>query len=503
MTNGISVPPLNNQSLLHLSQEIVKPRYNRKAVRHGIVHFGVGGFHRAHQALYTEELLEIGGDSQEEIHQWGICGVGLMPQDKTMERVLKAQDGLYTLIERDYQQERLRVVGAITDYILAPGNSEKVLAKLVSPDVKIVSLTITEGGYCYNEATEELDADHPSIRHDLLNPNEPEGIYGFLVEGLYRRKQEGIPPFTIMSCDNIQSNGDITKKMVLAFAQLRDPKLSQWIADYVTFPNSMVDRITPTTTDDDRAGIVSQWEYQDQWPVVCEGFRQWVIEDNFCYGRPPWEQVGAQMTEDVHPYELMKIRLLNASHAAIGYLAFLDGFQYIHEAMADPLFETYIKQLMDREVTPLLSPVPGVDMAEYKQTLIKRFANPSVKDLLIRLCTDGSSRMPKFMLPSIQEQLNQGGPIRLLSLGIAGWFRFLSGVDEKGNAIQINDPMADTLKEQANLGKTNPQALLGIKTIFGDFLPNASPFVNYLKEDLESLYRVGARATLAKVMKEL
>lgn len=486
---------LNAVALSKLPAAVMVPGYDRQQITQGMVHIGVGGFHRAHQALYADKLLENHG-----IRDWGICGVGLLPQDQKMKEVLQRQDGLYTLVERHYGQETARVIGALMDYLLAPDHPEAVLEKMASPAIKIVSLTITEGGYCYNETTEEFDFTHPDVQHDLQNPQTPIGVFGFLVEALHRRHQRNLPPFTILSCDNLQNNGDLTKKMVLAFAKLRDAALCDWIAQHVTFPNSMVDRITPTTTDEDRAIVLEKWGIGDEWPVVCEAFTQWVIEDHFCNGRPPWEKVGVQMTADVFPYEKMKIRLLNASHAAVAYLAYLDGYHYFHEAMSDPLYIRYAERLMDEEVTPLLLEVPGVDLKDYKKTLLERFANPSVKDHLNRLCTDGSVRMPKFVLSSIQEQLEQSGSPRLLSLAIAGWFRFLYAEDEKGNAYAINDPLADFLVKKVREGKTNPRPLLEITAIFGEFLCQSATFHSFLTQDLESLYQQGARATLKAVL---
>ncbi|MBF0288833.1 MAG: mannitol dehydrogenase family protein [SAR324 cluster bacterium] len=488
---------LNSESLVHLSTEVSIPNYDRQHIKHGIVHIGVGGFHRAHQALYTDDLFQNHG-----ITSWGICGVGLLPQDKQMEKALRKQDFLYTLIERHYDQEKARVIGSLIDYLYAPENPGAVLEKMVSEDTKIVSLTITEGGYCYNEGTGEFDSSHPYVKHDLENPQHPIGVFGFLVEALHQRCKKGVPPFTILSCDNLQSNGDLTKKMVISFAQLRDCSLSQWISKQVTFPNCMVDRITPMTTDEDKSVVLEKWGIQDEWPVIAESFNQWVIEDRFCNGRPPWDLVGVQMTGDVLPYEKMKIRLLNASHSAATYLAYLDGYDYFYKAISDPLYREYLGRMMNEEITPLLPAVPGIDLTEYKKTLLERFGNPSVKDHLNRICMDGSSKMPKFILPSIQEHLQQGNTPRLLSLAVAGWFRFLSAENEKGETIPINDPMAEILVEKAKAGKEHPSSLLGITEIFGELLPNSQSFVDSLTRDLESLYQKGARATLQEALNQ-
>ena len=321
-------------------------------------------------------------------------------------------------------------------------------------------------------------------------------MFGYLAEALDRRRRLGLPAFTVLSCDNVPQNGDMARKTLLAFAALRDPALRDWIAAHAAFPNSMVDRITPQTTDADRAMVQAEFGIDDAWPVVCEPFRQWIIEDVFSDGRPPLERVGVQFTHDVHPYELMKLRLLNASHSAMGYLGFLAGYQYIHEVMADDLFIGYIRRLMDREVTPLLAPVPGVDLTDYKATLLTRFANPTIKDQVTRICLDGSSKVPKFLLPSLHEALASGRGSALLTLALAGWFRYLRGEDEQGRPYTIDDPRADELQSLARQGGADPRPLLGLTDLFGD-LGQSPALVAELTRFGEQLDADGARATLA------
>ncbi|WP_242060019.1 mannitol dehydrogenase family protein [Oscillatoria sp. FACHB-1407] len=492
MTNTGSIIKLNEQSLPHLQTNVQIPQYDRHRVTNGIVHIGVGGFHRAHQALYLDNYLHHSGD-----HQWGICGVGLLEFDQKMRDALQSQDCLYTLVERSQEGDRARVIGSITKYLFAPDNRNAVIAALVDPRCRIVSLTITEAGYYYIEGTGELDANHPTIQHDVQHPDEPIGVFGFLTAALKGRLQSGLKPFTVLSCDNLQGNGKIAKKMLTAFAELQDPELSKWIAGHVAFPNNMVDRITPATTPSDVDMVRDQFGIEDQFPVVAEPFLQWVIEDHFCAGRPNWETVGVQMTDDVHPYEMMKIRLLNASHLLIGYLGTLTDYTYVHDVMADPLIRQAIDRLMN-EVTPTLQPIPGINLDDYKKTLIERFANPKIRDQLPRLCLNSSAKIPKFILGSLQDALRQEGAIDYMSLAIAAWFRYLKGQDEQGKPIAIDDPMAEILTQRAHSGGVDPTPLLSLTEIFGDLL-HSSRFVDAVTHHLRSFNERGVKGTLSQL----
>ena len=399
--------PLNKTNLAQLSERARVPQYDRDRVTNGIVHIGVGGFHRSHQALYLDNYIEQEqqGNNQQG-SSWGICGVGLLKYDEKKRDILHAQDCLYTLIERSPEQDIARIIGSITQYLFAPDNPQAVIDVLAAEECKIVTLTITEGGYYVIEGTGEFDAQHPTIQHDLQHPDRPMGVYGLLTAALERRRQNGLPPFTVLSCDNIQGNGSVLAKMLTAFAKLQNPDLGQWIAQQVSFPNSMVDRITPATTPADTKMVRDRFGIEDAWPVVAEPFTQWVIEDNFCAGRPDWESVGVQMTDDVHPYEMMKLRLLNAGHSLLGYLGSLLGYTYTSEAMSYEPIRRAIKGLMD-EVTPTLASLPGVDIESYKQTLIERFSNPKVSDLLSRLCLNSSDKLPKFIFGSLRDRLER------------------------------------------------------------------------------------------------
>jgi mannitol 2-dehydrogenase len=396
---------LRARTLADLAGTVAVPTYDRSAVRTGIVHIGVGGFHRAHQAMYVDRLMNAGGSLD-----WGICGVGLLPRDRRMKDVLDAQEGLYTLVLKhpDGTLEP-RVVGSIVDYLFAPDDPEAAVERLAAPATRIVSLTITEGGYNIRHATGTFDESEPDIVADLRPGAVPTTVFGLVTEALARRRDRGVAPFTVMSCDNIAGNGHVAAAMFGAFARLRDPDLGAWMRDHVCFPDSMVDRITPATTDEDRALVAERFGIADGWPVVCEPFTQWVLEDEFGDGRPPLEDVGVQIVDDVEPYELMKLRLLNGGHQTIGYLGYLGGHRYTHEVCQDPLFVRFLRDYMDREATPTLPDVPGIDLDGYKRTLVERFANPHVADTLARLCVDSSERIPTFVLPVIRHQLETGG----------------------------------------------------------------------------------------------
>ena len=483
---------LNTANLSQLDPKIQVPQYDRQKVGQAMMHVGVGGFHRAHQALYTDDLLNQGEDSQ-----WGFCGVGLLKHDARLRDVMQSQDCLYTLVERSLAGDTARVIGSIVNFSFAPDDSQKVIEQMASPATRILSLTITEGGY-YISSTGELDAQHPDLQRDLANPHEPSCAFGYILEALDRRRIRGLAPFTVMSCDNIQSNGEVAKKMLMAFAELRDPQLKNWMAENCLFPNSMVDRITPATTDEHRNLVKEKFGIDDGWPVMTESFKQWVIEDHFVQGRPKWELVGAQMTSDVLPYEKMKLRLLNASHQALCYIGMLLGYQLVHETMEDPDIRRLVEKMMDDEVTPILSEVPGVDLTEYKKTLIERFANPAIRDQLSRIGIYGSSGIPKFALPTVEEQLKRGGPIKLLSFTVASWFRYLNGLDESGKEMPMLDPMAPKLRERAKAAGKDARQLLGMREVFSEELANAPAFVKQVSDTLDSFYAEGARATLVK-----
>ncbi len=486
---------LNDASLPLLDPEIRTPQFERGVLRQHTVHIGVGGFHRAHQAVYLDDLLE-----QPDTERWGECGMGVLPTDDHMRDALGSQNCLYTVVERSAQGNSARVIGSLIEYVYAPGNIENALEKLAAPDTRIVSLTITEGGYFIDEATGDFVQSHPAIQHDLLKPKQPTSSLGLLAEALDRRRQRGLPPFTVMSCDNLQGNGHVLRKVLLAYAGLRNVELQRWIADNVSFPNSMVDRITPATKPADLSFVADTFGIEDAWPVVTEPFRQWVIEDNFCNGRPQWERVGVQLVEDVAPYEIMKMRLLNGSHLAMAYFGALSGFTYVHEIMDDLLFREFIASFMD-EVTPIVPLIPGTSVPEYKQTLIQRFSNPTINDQVTRICSEGSAKMPKWLLPSIGELLAQGDSAKLLTLVVASWILYFArGTDEDGRPIEIVDARAQELITIASSGGNDARAMLSIKTIFGEQLTTNQRWMEDVGDALRTLATMGVRSTLQRYL---
>jgi mannitol 2-dehydrogenase len=467
------------------------PGYDRALVTPGVVHFGVGGFHRAHQAMYHDRLMNSGAALD-----WGICGVGVMPADREMQQVLDAQDGLYTLVLKhsDGTYEP-RVIGSIVEYLFAPDDPEAVIEKMAAPSTRIVSLTVTEGGYNINDATGEFDLTNPEVVADLEPGAVPRTTFGLITEALRRRRKQGLAPFTVMSCDNLQDNGQLSRRVFTAFARLRDPELGDWVEREVSFPNSMVDRITPVTTDADRAEVRERFGIDDQWPVVCEPYTQWVLEDRFTAGRPRYEDVGVQVVDQVEPYELMKLRLLNGSHQAMCYFGYLCGYRLVHEAAQDPLFQEFLLGYMNEEATPTLAPVPGVDLDGYKHTLIERFSNPQVRDTIALLCAQSSDRIPKWLLPVVRQQLGNGGEIRRSAAVVASWARYAEGTDEQGQPIEVVDRLAGRLTALARRQREDPDAFISNRDVFGD-LAGDKRFVTAYRSALDSLHERGARATL-------
>jgi mannitol 2-dehydrogenase len=474
-----------------LGPDVEVPSYDRSRISTGIVHFGVGGFHRAHQAMYVDTLMNRG-----EAMDWGITGVGVLDGDRRMAEVLHAQDCLYTLVVKDADGTmHPRVVGSIVDFLFAPDDPDAVLRVLTDPATRIVSLTVTEGGYHVNQATGEFDADDASIQADLRDGAVPSTMFGFVTEALARRRDAGTEPFTVMSCDNIQGNGEVAHRMIGAFARLKDAELADWIEQHVTFPNSMVDRITPVTTDHDREVLAERFGLEDGWPVVCEPFTQWALEDRFPSGRPPYQDAGVQLVPDVEPYELMKLRLLNASHQGLCYLGYLAGYRYAHEVCSDELFTGFLLGYMDEEATPTLAPLPGVDLTTYKHQLIERFANPEIRDTLARLCAESSDRIPKWLIPVVRQQLENGGTVRRSALVVASWARYAEGVDEAGDPIEVVDRRKDAVTARARAQADDKLAFLRDPDLFGDLVDDEHFTKEYVAA-LDSLHERGARATL-------
>ena len=487
---------LNKQNLNRLAPEVALPAYTLSDTRQGIAHIGVGGFHRAHQAYYIDALMNTG-----EALDWAICGVGLRAEDRRARDDLKEQDYLFTLFELgDSDDAEVRVIGAIRDMLLAEDGAQALIDKLADPQIRIVSLTITEGGYCIDDSNGEFMAHLPQIQHDLAHSEAPKTVFGFLCAALEKRRAAGIPAFTVMSCDNLPHNGAVTRKALLAFASLRNSDLCSWIDTNVSFPNAMVDRITPMTSTAHRLQLADKHGVDDAWPVVCEPFVQWVLEDKFVNGRPSWEKVGVQFTDDVSPYEEMKIKLLNGSHLALTYLGFLKGYRFVHETMNDPLFVRYMRAYMDLDVTPQLAPVPGIDLSDYKDTLVARFSNQAIADQLERVCSDGSSKFPKFTIPTINRLIADGRETRRAALVVAAWALYLKGVDENGDTYTIPDPRAAFCQALVVDDELITERLLGVEEIFGAAIPKSAEFVAAFEWCYNSLRDEGVTRTLERVL---
>ncbi len=464
--------------------------YDRSRLTVGIVHLGVGGFHRAHQAVAIDDLLGQGLAAD-----WAICGVGVMPADRRMRDALRGQEMRYTLVLKHPDGTRqAREIGSIIEYLYAPDDPEAVLERMAAPQVRIVSLTITEGGYHVDRRTGHFDAGDPAVARDLAPGAVPATAFGLIIEALRRRRGRGIPPFAVLSCDNIPGNGEVCRRMLAAFATAKDPELGAWIAAEVPFPSSMVDRITPATTDADRREIAAEFGVQDAWPVVAEPFFQWVVQDAFPCGRPPLEAAGVQLVSDVEPYELMKLRLLNASHQGLCYFGHLSGYRFVHEAAQDPLIARLLRRYMDEEATPTLHPVPGIE--SYKSTVLQRFANPHVRDTIARLCADSSDRIPTWLLPVARDQLAAGGPVRLAAAIVASWARYAEGTDEQGAPIDVVDRLRDRVMAAAARQRAEATAFLHQHDLFGNLAAD-DRFAAAYRWALDSLIHRGAQATLA------
>ncbi|MDO4897694.1 MAG: mannitol dehydrogenase family protein [Rothia sp. (in: high G+C Gram-positive bacteria)] len=471
------------------------PTYDRSQLKAGIVHFGVGGFHRAHQALYLDQLFEKGLAKD-----FAICGMGVMPHDKTMRDILAEQDYLYTLISRYPDgHEETKVVGSIVDYIWAPEDPAGAVEYLTSEDIRIVSLTVTEGGYNFNQVTHEYDLTNENVAHDLENPETPKTVFGLVVQALKLRRDRGITPFTVMSCDNIQANGAIARKVFTSHARALDAELATWIEENVSFPNSMVDRITPATTDEDRTYVAEEFGFEDGWPVVTEDFIQWVLEDNFTAGRPPYEEVGVQVVDEVEPYEKLKLRMLNSSHQGLCYFGYLAGYFLVDEAVSNPLISELLIRYMLEEAKPTLDELPDTDVDEYARTLISRFTNKSVKDTVPRLCAESSDRIPKWLIPVVMDNLAVGGQVKYSAAIVASWARYAEGIDEEGNPITIVDNAEGKVRAAAQAQLAGDElAFLRNEDFFGDLATNETFTAAYL-ETLHSLHEVGSIKTLERL----
>jgi fructuronate reductase len=470
------------------------PRYDRSIVTPGIVHLGIGAFHRAHMAAYVDDLLA-------ENPGWGIIGASLRRPDT--RDALAPQDFLYTLAIRDAQGTKCRVIGSILDVLDANTQRSQLIETMADPKIRIVSLTVTEKGYCHDPATGELDEKHPDIVHDLAHPDAPISAPGIIVAALALRQQRGLVPFTVMSCDNLPSNGKTAGRIVRRLAEIwgHNTKLTEYVQS-VSFPSTMVDRIVPATAADDGKIVKEISGLDDEWPIMTEPFTQWVIEDDFPAGRPPFEQVGAQLVEDVEPFELMKLRMLNGSHSTMAYLGYLSGYQYVNEAIADAGIHKLIHGLMTEEAMPTL-PMERPVLEAYRDQLLARFANPALKHRTWQIAMDGTQKLPQRLLGTIRDRLEKGQSIQRLTLGVAAWMRYVTGIDEQGRPIDVKDPHAARLRQIADAAGGNSEALatglLAVQEVFSTDLPANTAFTGPVVNHLKSLLKSGAKATIAKV----
>lgn len=487
---------LNQTNVSIISEQVPCPTYDRQKLKKGIVHIGVGGFHRSHQAYYIHQLLEKHGATD-----WAICGVGLRESDRNMANVLKAQDCLYTLVTQhpDGKVES-EVIGSITEYLLAVDGPQLVIDRMAHPDTKIVSLTITEGGYNFNPTTGDFNFKNPDIQHDLAYSAEPKTVYGYLMAALRKRHTNGLPPFTILSCDNIQHNGDMLRKMLLTFAQKKDIEIADWIAKEVGFPNTMVDRITPVTTPEAASYLKHTHQITDEWCVVCEPFIQWVVEEDFSNGRPPLEKLGVQFVPDVTPYEKMKIRLLNAGHSVLGIPGAIHGHPTIDVCMEDAVFAKFMRQFMDMEVTPILGEIEGVDIEKYKDSLEKRFANPNIKDSVSRICSESAAKLPKFLIPTLRGNLKNGGSIKFTTFILAAWCYYSDkGIKDNGEPLEITDAQKEELHQAARKTENDWTVFLNQSEIFENINKNER-FIREYSSIVQAIYK---EKNIRKLMSEL
>ncbi|WP_185983894.1 mannitol dehydrogenase family protein [Aureimonas mangrovi] len=479
---------LSAATLSDMPETVAVPAYDRAGLKPGILHFGIGNFHRAHQAVYLDDLFATGRD-----HDFAIVGAGILPGESAAREKLAAQDFLTTVVEQDNARTSARVTGSMAEY-LPIADAPAIIARLADPEIRIVSMTITEGGYFIDSAG-RFDPTHPAIAADGRNPDAPKTVFGLIAAGLKARREKGTAPFTVMCCDNIPHNGAVTLAAVAGTAELSDPELAAFIRSDVAFPNSMVDRITPATSRREIEALRTEFGVEDRWPVFCEEFKQWVLEDKFPAGRPALETVGVTFVDDVAPYELMKIRILNGGHAAIAYPAILLDIHFVHEAMEHPLIRAFLEKLTKDEIIPVVPPVPDTSLEEYRKLIEHRFANPKIGDTVARLALDGSNRQPKFIVPTIRDRLAKGDGVEGLALVSALWCRALGGTSETGKEMPLVDPNMETIRPAAVAAQKDPAAFLALEDVYGE-LAGDPVFSAAFANALASLREKGVEATL-------
>ncbi|MGO4821713.1 MULTISPECIES: mannitol dehydrogenase family protein [unclassified Flavobacterium] len=467
---------LNAENLEMLPANVSVPTYDRDAIKTSILHIGVGNFHRSHQAYYINELI----DKYKDLN-YGICGVDLLDSDRKMYNILKDQDGLYTLYTKEANgAHKAKIIGSIVEYFYGPENPLAVIERMASPDIKIISLTIAEDGYHLNEITGAFDINHPAVTEDIKNPFSPKTVFGYLTQSFKLRKLRGIEGCTVLSCDNIKSNGDTMRQSLLEYVSKVEPELVEWIKENTTFPNTMVDRINPITSSVDRNTLKEDFSIDDQWPVIVEPFSQWVIEDKFVHETPAWERVGVQYTDAIGPFENLKLKILNASHTILGILGTLHGYKTVYEVTSDTDFLTFLEAFLDDEVTPTLQDSNSDTIEKYKKNIVSRFKNPHINDQLFRICQESSAKVPLFILPTIKSQLLSNKNIEKAALIIAAWAKYNDGIDDNENSYEIVDTMSGTLIRTAALSIQNPMKFIEIKAVFGDLAQQADFAKAYL-----------------------
>jgi fructuronate reductase len=483
---------LNRNNLHQLPASVIGPAYDVNAIKPGIVHLGIGAFHRAHQAFYTEAVMnQWGGD-------WGILGCSL--RSPSVRDQLAPQDNYYTLVERSNTGEKIQLIGAVRQTLVGPEDPTALINLMADPAIKIISMTVTEKGYCHDPATGKLNWQHPDIQQDLQNLQQPKSAIGFLVASLQQRANTHATPVTLLSCDNLPNNGEILEGVVLEFAEKISPQLASWIKNSIAFPGTMIDRIVPATTDEDRNEIENQLGLRDEGMVICEPFSQWVIEDKFANARPAWEKVGALLVDDVRIFEKIKLRLLNGSHSLMAYTGYLAGFEYIYQVMQAPAFVNMVTRYMAEDAGVTINPPQGFDIESYKQQLRERFSNRALKHRTWQIAMDGSQKLPQRILESLRENLAAEKPVSILCLAIAAWIRYVTAVDEKGQVIDVRDPFAAELREICDQHQNQPESLVramfGFKPVFGDDLIQSEKAINQTIDWLTEFYKNGVLKTI-------
>jgi len=490
-TDHVDAVALSLATLAQLPPDVARPEHDRSGLSAGILHFGPGNFHRAHQQVYLDTLMGEGHD-----HDWAVIGASIMPGDAGLREALLGQDLLGTVVEQSAGISEARVTGAMIDY-LPVGDTAAILAALADPAIRIVSMTVTEGGYFVDADTGRFDPDSPAILADAASIDTPQTVFGLIVRALMARRDAGQPAFTVMSCDNLPHNGAVAHGAVTGLARLVEPGLADWIEEHASFPSGMVDRIAPATGERERRLVREEHGIADAAPVFCEDYLQWVLEDDFVAGRPALEHVGVEFVDDVTPYETMKIRILNGGHALIAYPAGLLDIEFADEAMAHPLIRAFLHKVEREEILPVVPVVPGTDPHEYLERIETRFANPKIGDTVRRLCLDGSNRQPKFIVPTLRERLRDGASIDGLALGSALWCRYCFGETESGMTIAPNDPSWERLVGMAREARNDPDAWLGMRDVYGR-LGEDGRFRETFADALQALWRDGTEAVLRR-----